>query len=221
MLCRNWASTNACWQKFAGGEQRAVAVKPRHAPIAEGGEEDEDDEDKLDVWDSTPISGGNAAAGRDALDEPLLRGVQRSAESYGATHNIHNPLRLAGPPHAQVSIHSPKTPRLGTIELKSGAPPRLPVVPHVIFTIIIVVSALEIALSIPSITVVWSIMGSSVAMVIMYLVPAACYLKIRKVKGWTPRRVGALMMLVIVTPLCIACTAQAVTTAMTTTSVAS
>jgi len=232
LLCPEWTRTNECWKKFAGEAGRpgragglggGGGMPQRHTSITEGDDEDGDD-------DEGAVGEAGGQAGKVTMDAPLLGSAAGSVVGYGATSATgsvqRNPLvpdlpppprqlrpQLSTPP-VKFGGGSPKTPRLGGIELKSGAPLKLPLVPHIFFTVAIVLSALEIALKIDSITVVWSIMGSSVAMVIMYLIPAACYLKIRKAKGWTPRRVGAWVLLLVVTPLCIACTAQAVAQAV-------
>ena len=106
---------------------------------------------------------------------------------------------------------SPQTPRLASVDPRSSdaAPPPLPLWQHAALTLGIVCVALVLALTIPSITVVWSIVGSSVSMLVAFVIPAASYLRIRRSKGWTARRAGAWALLAISAPLCVLCTVQA------------
>jgi hypothetical protein len=64
----------------------------------------------------------------------------------------------------------------------------------------------------PGVSTVWSICGSSLGFVIAYILPSACYLKVRqKRKGWNMRVVGAWVMLVVSSMGMTLCTVQAVT----------
>ena len=71
-------------------------------------------------------------------------------------------------------------------------------------TVGIVVSALLLAIVVPSVTIVWSIMGSSVSLVIAYILPSACYLRIRSKKvGWNQRKVGSVVILFVASIMCV------------------
>ncbi len=61
------------------------------------------------------------------------------------------------------------------------------------------------------VAVVWAILGSSLGMLIGFIVPSACYLKIRHQKGltrWT--NFGALALFIFSFAVAVACTAHAI-----------
>ena len=59
--------------------------------------------------------------------------------------------------------------------------------------------------------VVWSIIGSSLGMIIGFIIPCACYLKIRGKKGIVRRTsAGALGLLIFSTIIAVVCTIQAI-----------
>ena len=66
------------------------------------------------------------------------------------------------------------------------------------------------AIAVPGVAVVWSICGSSMAIIIAFFIPSACYLKIRYKKGINPRTVGAAFLLVFSAVACVVCTAQTI-----------
>ena len=82
---------------------------------------------------------------------------------------------------------------------------------HVGTTIVIATYAFFGAVSVPGVAVVWSVLGSSLGMIIGFIIPCACYLKIREHKGLTRNsNLGALVLLVCSIVVAIFCTAQAI-----------
>lgn len=81
---------------------------------------------------------------------------------------------------------------------------------HVITTFIIVSVAYLGATKAPSVALVWSICGSSMAFIIAFILPAACYIKLRhERKGHTHRILVASWVLLILSVIgAIACTVQ-------------
>jgi amino acid permease len=63
-------------------------------------------------------------------------------------------------------------------------------------TIVIVFTATFLAMFITSVATLWSILGSSVSILIAYILPAAFYLKIRAKKDWNIRKLGAWLLLI-------------------------
>jgi amino acid permease len=98
------------------------------------------------------------------------------------------------------------TPR--TIEL---APPTFQeYVVHIGTTVFIVGVSYIGAIAVPGVAVVWSICGSSMAILIAFFIPSACYLKIRYDKGVNPRSVAAGCLLVFSAVACVLCTGQTI-----------
>jgi len=65
------------------------------------------------------------------------------------------------------------------------------------------------AVSVPGVAIVWSILGSSLGMIIGFIIPCACYLKIRVRKGmWRRTNVGALALLIFSIVMSVVCTTQ-------------
>lgn len=83
---------------------------------------------------------------------------------------------------------------------------------HVLTTILLVVFAFYAAIAVPGVTTVWSFVGSSVGMFVAFIIPAACYLKIREKKGWRRLNVLAWVILIFAIVGSISCTYQAIQT---------
>jgi amino acid permease len=66
------------------------------------------------------------------------------------------------------------------------------------------------AVYIPGVSTVWNLCGSSFCFIIAYILPSACYIKIRGNKGINNRLVGAYALLIFASISMVACTAQAV-----------
>lgn len=83
---------------------------------------------------------------------------------------------------------------------------------HVAATVMISAGSYFGAVTVPGVAFVWSIIGSSIAMLIGFIIPAACYLKLRGHKGlWTRGlNLGALVLLIFSLVGAVACTAQTV-----------
>ncbi|GMI14955.1 hypothetical protein TrLO_g10415 [Triparma laevis f. longispina] len=88
--------------------------------------------------------------------------------------------------------------------------PSFNVVTHVLTTIAIALLCFTAACYCPGVSTVWSICGSSLGFVIAYILPSACYLKLRGKKGRNARVVGSWIMLVVSSIGCVVCTIQAV-----------
>uniref|UniRef100_A0A7S4D5B8 Amino acid transporter transmembrane domain-containing protein n=1 Tax=Heterosigma akashiwo TaxID=2829 RepID=A0A7S4D5B8_HETAK len=67
---------------------------------------------------------------------------------------------------------------------------------HVAFTVLILGLALYLAVCIPGVAVVWSIAGSTMGLVLAFVLPAACYLKIRWQKKNNLVKKGAMVLLI-------------------------
>jgi amino acid permease len=81
---------------------------------------------------------------------------------------------------------------------------------HVSCTLFIAGLCYVAATSCPGVSTVWSICGSSLGIMIAYILPSLCYLKIRSRKGLNRRVVGAWILLVVSSILMVVCTAQAI-----------
>ncbi|OQR97614.1 sodium-coupled neutral amino acid transporter [Achlya hypogyna] len=121
----------------------------------------------------------------------LYRLIQVVRESWSAVeHNENQPL-LATP--ADDSTEKP-----------------IPLVPHVVMTLVLLAMAFYLAFSLPGVAVVWNIMGSTVGILISYVLPSVCYLRIRREKpnsDW--RKIGAWVLLAISGSLFLYCSALA------------
>ena len=65
------------------------------------------------------------------------------------------------------------------------------------------------AICVPGVAFVWSIVGSSCAMMIGFIIPTACYLKIRTHKKMNPRALTAWILLIVSIIAAFICTRQA------------
>eukprot|EP00977_Amphora_coffeiformis_P018545 scaffold6566_cov125-Amphora_coffeaeformis.AAC.11 len=81
---------------------------------------------------------------------------------------------------------------------------------HIISTAAILVLSYIMAVAVPGVGVVWSIAGSSIAIIIGFIIPSACYLKIRSKKSVNPRSVGAVALLVFSIFISIDCTIRTI-----------
>jgi len=80
---------------------------------------------------------------------------------------------------------------------------------HTVSTALLVVVGYIAAVAVPGVATVWSICGSSMAILISFIIPAACYLKIRWNQSQARSRVAS-CLLVFSTLAAIVCTAQTV-----------
>jgi len=82
---------------------------------------------------------------------------------------------------------------------------------HVLSTLILLICGYIGAVAVPGVGVLWSICGSSMALIIGFFIPSACYLKIRSRKRLNPRSLGAWCLLLFSVVASIICTAHALT----------
>ncbi|KAG2769413.1 hypothetical protein JG687_00003840 [Phytophthora cactorum] len=81
---------------------------------------------------------------------------------------------------------------------------------HVLLTVGIMTSVITIALLSPGVDVVWNLMGSTVGLLISYVLPCVSYVCIRRVKPNTDRRkLTAWVILAVSSIVCTVCTIQA------------
>lgn len=81
---------------------------------------------------------------------------------------------------------------------------------HVLLTVAIMASVITIALLSPGVAVVWNLMGSTVGLLISYVLPCVSYVCIRREKPNTDRRkLTAWIILAISSVVCAVCTIQA------------
>lgn len=73
------------------------------------------------------------------------------------------------------------------------------------------------AIYIPEVTTVWSILGSTVCMLVSFVFPAACYLSIRRRSSWTtcPKCWASIALLVWGIVMCVVCTIQSAVEVLT------
>jgi amino acid permease len=81
---------------------------------------------------------------------------------------------------------------------------------HFFSTAVLVVVSYVAAVTVPGVAAVLSIIGSSMAMLISFIIPAACYIKIRWRKPVNPRSIGAWILLVFSSVAAVVCTRQTV-----------
>jgi hypothetical protein len=82
---------------------------------------------------------------------------------------------------------------------------------HVVTTIVIATYSFFGAVCVPGVAIVWSVLGSSLGMIIGFIIPCACYLKIRGTKGMKRRtNFGALALLVFSIVIAVVCTGQTI-----------
>ena len=83
---------------------------------------------------------------------------------------------------------------------------------HFAVTFFLLASSFSFAVAVPGVEVVWGIVGSSMAFFVAYILPAACYIKLRSgSKGhFTPRVFCAWLLLVFSIFGAIACTTQTI-----------
>lgn len=71
--------------------------------------------------------------------------------------------------------------------------------------------AFVVAISVPGIAVVWSVLGSSLSLLIGFAIPCACYLKIRQKKGFfRTNNLIAFLLLIFSLVMTFSCTKQAI-----------
>jgi amino acid permease len=81
---------------------------------------------------------------------------------------------------------------------------------HFISSVGILVATYTLAVGVPGVGVVWSIAGSSMAIIIGFIIPASCYLKIRSKKSLNPRSIGATLLLIFSIISSVVCTERTI-----------
>jgi hypothetical protein len=93
-----------------------------------------------------------------------------------------------------MSVRDPSEAALPGSPSRSSAPPPPPT-STVVPTLLIVVSAFVLSLLISSVATLWSLLGSSVSILVAFILPSAAYIRIRRRKGWTSLRLSSCVML--------------------------
>jgi amino acid permease len=81
---------------------------------------------------------------------------------------------------------------------------------HVLSTATILVAGYITAVGVPGVAIVWRIAGSSMAIMIGFFIPAACYLKIRSKKSINPRSISAVLLLLFSIVASFVCTTRTI-----------
>ncbi|KAF1334983.1 Sodium-coupled neutral amino acid transporter, partial [Globisporangium splendens] len=94
-------------------------------------------------------------------------------------------------------------------------PPAVPYVSetvfHVVLTVAIIGSVLALAIVTPGVAVVWNMVGSTVGILISYVLPCVSYIRIRHSKRHSDKRkLAAWIILVVSSMMCVACTLQSI-----------
>lgn len=79
---------------------------------------------------------------------------------------------------------------------------------HLLSTLAILATTYVMAVGVPGVGIVWRIAGSSVTLVIGFIIPCSCYLKIRSKKSVNPRSVGASLLLMFSIVSSVVCTVR-------------
>ena len=79
---------------------------------------------------------------------------------------------------------------------------------HNTSTLGLLLLAYTVGISVPGVAVVWSVVGSSMALFIGFTIPTACYLKIRNRKRLNPRSLSAWLLLIFSIVASFVCTYQ-------------
>ncbi|GAB9469893.1 hypothetical protein Gpo141_00007156 [Globisporangium polare] len=81
---------------------------------------------------------------------------------------------------------------------------------HFVLTVLLISGAVSLALVLPGVAVVWNMVGSTVGILISYVLPCVSYILIRKNReNMDRRKVTAWSILVVSSIMCVACTLQA------------
>ena len=79
---------------------------------------------------------------------------------------------------------------------------------HSASTLGLILLPYAVGISVPGVAVVWSVVGSSMALFIGFTIPSACYLKIRSRKRLNPRSLSAWLLLIFSIAASIVCTTR-------------
>ena len=150
-----------------------------------------------DGQETAPAAGGAAGSSLaqggalHSLQQPLMEGGgEPLIEDMRATHRVRRAARLAcSRAAARLSEYRP---------LRAG------------IAVGVLLSATCGALFVPDIVTVWALLGSSVAVLVAFILPALFYLRIRAHKSWRGKKGAALLVLLLAVPLAVLGTRQAI-----------
>lgn len=131
--------------------------------------------------------------------------------AYGATHEKEHIIGSRDEDEQTMTTSDAGTGEMihdGSEEEESSSFDGEPIV-HCLSTFVVVGVCYSFAISVPGVGFVWSLAGSSMAILVAFVVPTACYLRIRQHKRVNPRSISAWALLIV---SCIAapiCTQQA------------
>ncbi|GAB9469892.1 Sodium-coupled neutral amino acid transporter [Globisporangium polare] len=129
----------------------------------------------------------------------LANYVRGFAKSYASTSLNGEDIRLLTTPTAAISREAVR----GGSRAKKDAF-------HVILTVVLISGAVALALVLPGVAVVWNMMGSTVGILISYVLPCISYVAIRKKKpNSDKRKLAAWGIFLASAVMCVACTFQA------------
>ena len=125
------------------------------------------------------------------MDEetPLVAQMHSITSSNGSNGHSHYSAQLAPTPSASTPAASDSSASASTV-----AP-----------TLLIIGSSLVLSLLIPSVALLWSMLGSTVSIWVAFTLPSLAYLRVRRRKAWTARWCGSLLLLCVSAVMCTVC----------------
>ncbi|CAI5726468.1 unnamed protein product [Hyaloperonospora brassicae] len=141
----------------------------------------------------------------------LARIIQSYVQEHGTTFESKNSegRDMVGENTTLLATNRSATASIGTLNPSTPATFRARVV-HVLLTVGIMASVVIIALISPGVAVVWNLMGSTVGLLISYVLPCVSYVNIRHEKSNMDRRkLTAWIIFVLSSVVCAVCTVQA------------
>ncbi|GLD93878.1 hypothetical protein PINS_up002483 [Pythium insidiosum] len=126
-----------------------------------------------------------------------VRGFSRATESSEELRLLTTPTAVRDPARVKVPMLSPRA-------------------SHALLTVGILACTTSLALVLPGVAVVWNVMGSTVGLLISYVLPCISYVIIRKNKPHSDRRrLAAWFVFCVSAVVCFGCTVQAVLSLIT------
>ena len=151
------------------------------------------------------IGGRGGRGGRGAAPAAAAGGGGRS--SYGA---INFNVPASGETQHRQQEDGPEPREEQRSMPKKSSRPEISNCRHITLTCALIVSVCFLALKINSVVTIWSIAGSSVAMMISYVGPSLFYIRLRRGVPCNARLVGAWFLLIVSLVLIVLCSWQAV-----------
>ena len=128
--------------------------------------------------------------------------------AHKPTNGKHAHYSLPLPPSVSASASPPST-SSSPYPTSPSPPPPPSVQPSslslVWVTLVLIASSVVLSLCIPSVALLWSVLGSTVSIWVAFTLPSLAYLRVRRRKGWTFRRCGSLLLLCVSAVMCVAC----------------